>query len=157
MKQQIKRAYLFDGWNREYADNKELYFPKMMKFQRNKTLKMLRSSAPIKVLGSYETEWTDTAKESSRFRVTVIPFASVKEADEQLISRLLYVSVLLTRIDAGSDTEIVAFGLPESIIVGRIRNVYWCIQNLGIERIDLNEIQRELIKSIKSGRQRILP
>lgn len=154
---QVKKAYHYDDWNRRFDNEKMSYLPAMLKFRRMKNYMLLSSRAPMNVLGAYETEWVDTTNKNSHFRLTVVPYTTVEEADEQIISRLLYVSVLLPRIDAGSDTEIVAFGQPESIIVGRIRNVYWCIQNLGIERINLNEIQRELVKSIKSGRQRILP
>ena len=154
---QIKKAYFYDDWNRHFANNKQLYLPAMLKFRQKHTLKLVQSCAPTKVVGAYETEWMDTANKNRHFRLTVVPYTTVEEADEQIISRLLYVTVLLPRIDAGSDSELVAFGLPESIIVGRVRNVYWCIQNLGIEGINLDEIQRELIELIKSGRKRILP
>lgn len=153
---QLKSAYYYDDWKRHFDNDKKLYLPAMLKFQQNNKLKLMRSCAPVNIVGAYEVEWVDTTNKNRHFRLTVVPYATVEEADDQVISRLLYVSVLLPRIDAGSDSELVAFGLPESIIVGRIRNVYWCIQNLGTEGISLDEIQQELIKSIKSGKQRTL-
>lgn len=150
---QLKQTYSFDKWNRQFNNSSILYMPAMINL-RKKNMKLMRSCAPMKVVGAYETEWMDTEKSSTRFKLTVIPFENVEKADEQVISRLLYVSILLPRIDDGADEEVISFGDYENILVGRIRNVYWSIQNCGTNKIDLSEIQNELVMSIKARKQK---
>ena len=102
----------------------------------------------MRIMGSYETTWKDIRNGNSRFRVEVIPFGSMEEADEYIISKLCYVSVMLPRVDKKENGDRIIFGIPDSILIGRERNVYWCMQNLCAERVDLARFQSGLLQAI---------
>ena len=99
----IKNTYLFETWERRKIEKKDMYFPAMLKLSDREGFVIERSVAPVKIMGSYETTWRDAGNGNSRFRVEVIPFGSMEEADEYIISKLCYVSVMLPRIDKGDN------------------------------------------------------
>ena len=72
----------------------------------------------------------------------------MEEADEYIISKLCYVSVMLPRVDKKENGDRIIFGIPDSILIGRERNVYWCMQNLCAERVDLARFQSGLLQAI---------
>lgn len=144
----IKNTYLFETWERRKIEKKDMYFPAMLKLSDREGFVIERSVAPVKIMGSYETTWRDAGNGNSRFRVEVIPFGSMEEADEYIISKLCYVSVMLPRIDKGDNEDRIIFGISDSILVGRERNVYWCIQNLCAEGTNLAKFQSELLRAI---------
>ena len=144
----IKNTYLFETWERRKIEKKDMYFPAMLKLSDREGFVIERSVAPVKIMGSYETTWKDIRNGNSRFRVEVIPFGSMEEADEYIISKLCYVSVMLPRIDKGDNEDRIIFGIPDSILIGRERNVYWCMQNLCAERVDLARFQSGLLQAI---------
>ena len=148
----IKNTYLFETWERRKIEKKDMYFPAMLKLSDREGFVIERSVAPVKIMGSYETTWRDAGNGNSRFRVEVIPFGSMEEADEYIISKLCYVSVMLPRIDKGDNGDRIIFGLPDSILIGRERNVYWCMQNLCAEKADLARFQNGLFRAI-TGRK----
>ena len=128
----IKNTYLFETWERRKIEKKDMYFPAMLKLSDREGFVIERSVAPVKIMGSYETTWRDAGNGNSRFRVEVIPFGSMEEADEYIISKLCYVSVMLPRIDKGDNEDRIIFGISDSILVGRERNVYWCIDRKSV-------------------------
>ena len=144
----IKNTYLFETWERRKIEKKDMYFPAMLKLSDREGFVIERSVAPVKIMGSYETTWRDAGNGNSRFRVEVIPFGSMEEADEYIISKLCYVSVMLTRVDKKENGDRIIFGIPDSILIGRERNVYWCMQNLCAERVDLARFQSGLLQAI---------
>lgn len=144
----MKNLYLFEKWERRKLEKSDMYFPVMLKLADKEGFVIERSVAPVKIMGSYETTWKDAGNENSRFRVEVIPFGSMEEADEYIISKLCYVSVMLPRIDKGDNEDRIIFGISDSILVGRERNVYWCIQNLCAEGTNLAKFQSELLRAI---------
>lgn len=117
----IKNTYLFETWERRKIEKKDMYFPAMLKLSDREGFVIERSVAPVKIMGSYETTWRDAGNGNSRFRVEVIPFGSMEEADEYIISKLCYVSVMLPRIDKGDNEDRIIFGISDSILVGRER------------------------------------
>ena len=148
----IKNTYLFETWERRKIEKKDMYFPAMLKLSDREGFVIERSVAPVKIMGSYETTWRDAGNGNSRFRVEVIPFGSMEEADEYIISKLCYVSIMLPRVDRGDDGERIIFGIPDIILIGRERNVYWCMQNLCAEKADLARFQNGLFRAI-TGRK----
>jgi len=144
----IKNTYLFETWERRKIEKKDMYFPAMLKLSDREGFVIERSVAPVKIMGSYETTWKDIRNGNSRFRVEVIPFGSMEEADEYIISKLCYVSVMLPRVDKKENGDRIIFGIPDSILIGRERNVYWCMQNLCAERVDLARFQSGLLQAI---------
>lgn len=144
----IKNTYLFETWERRKIEKKDMYFPAMLKLSDREGFVIERSVAPVKIMGSYETTWRDAGNGNSRFRVEVIPFGSMEEADEYIISKLCCVSIMLPRVDRGDDGERIIFGIPDSILIGRERNVYWCMQNLCAEKADLARFQSGLFRAI---------
>ncbi len=144
----IKNTYLFETWERRKIEKKDMYFPAMLKLSDREGFVIERSVAPVKIMGSYETTWKDAGNGNSRFRVEVIPFGSMEEADEYIISKLCCVSIMLPRVDRGDDGERIIFGIPDSILIGRERNVYWCMQNLCAEKADLARFQNGLFRAI---------
>ena len=144
----IKNTYLFETWERRKIEKKDMYFPAMLKLSDREGFVIERSVAPVKIMGSYETTWRDAGNGNSRFRVEVIPFGSMEEADEYIISKLCCVSIMLPRVDRGDDGERIIFGIPDSILIGRERNVYWCMQNLCAEKADLARFQNGLFRAI---------
>ena len=144
----IKNTYLFETWERRKIEKKDMYFPAMLKLPNREGFVIERSVAPVKIMGSYETTWKDVRNGSSKFKVEVIPFGGMEEADEYIISKLCYVSVMLPRIDKGDNGDRIIFGLPDSILIGRERNVYWCMQNLCAEKADLARFQSGLFRAI---------
>ncbi len=148
----IKNTYLFETWERRKIEKKDMYFPAMLKLSDREGFVIERSVAPVKIMGSYETTWRDAGNGNSRFRVEVIPFGSMEEADEYIISKLCCVSIMLPRVDRGDDGERIIFGIPDSILIGRERNVYWCMQNLCAEKADLARFQNGLFRAI-TGRK----
>lgn len=144
----IKNTYLFETWERRKIEKKDMYFPAMLKLSDREGFVIERSVAPVKIMGSYETTWRDAGNGNSRFRVEVIPFGSMEEADEYIISKLCYVSVMLPRVDKKENGDRIIFGIPDSILIGRERNVYWCMQNLCAERVDLARFQSGLLQAI---------
>lgn len=148
----IKNTYLFETWERRKIEKKDMYFPAMLKLSDREGFVIERSVAPVKIMGSYETTWKDAGNGNSRFRVEVIPFGSMEEADEYIISKLCHVSIMLPRVDRGDDEERIIFGIPDSILIGRERNVYWCMQNLCAEKADLARFQNGLFRAI-TGRK----
>ena len=148
----IKNTYLFETWERRKIEKKDMYFPAMLKLSDREGFVIERSVAPVKIMGSYETTWRDAGNGNSRFRVEVIPFGSMEEADEYIISKLCCVSIKLPRVDRGDDGERIIFGIPDSILIGRERNVYWCMQNLCAEKADLARFQNGLFRAI-TGRK----
>ena len=144
----IKNTYLFETWERRKIEKKDMYFPAMLKLSDREGFVIERSVAPVKIMGSYETTWRDAGNGNSRFRVEVIPFGSMEEADEYIISKLCYVSVMLPREDKKENGDRIIFGIPDSILIGRERNVYWCMQNLCAERVDLARFQSGLLQAI---------
>ena len=74
----------------------------------------------------------------------------MEEADEYILSKLCYVSVMLPRVDRGDNEDRIIFGLSDSILIGRERNVYWCMQNLCAEKINLTKFQSELLRAVTS-------
>ena len=77
----IKNTYLFETWERRKIEKKDMYFPAMLKLPNREGFVIERSVAPVKIMGSYETTWKDAGNGNSRFRVEVIPFGSMEEAD----------------------------------------------------------------------------
>ena len=148
----IKNTYLFETWERRKIEKKDMYFPAMLKLSDREGFVIERSVAPVKIMGSYETTWRDAGNGNSRFSVEVIPFGSMEEADEYIISKLCCVSIMLPRVDRGDDGERIIFGIPDSILIGRERNVYWCMQNLCAEKADLARFQNGLFRAI-TGRK----
>lgn len=148
----IKNTYLFETWERRKIEKKDMFFPAMLKLSDREGFVIERSVAPVKIMGSYETTWRDAGNGNSRFRVEVIPFGSMEEADEYIISKLCCVSIMLPRVDRGDDGERIIFGIPDSILIGRERNVYWCMQNLCAEKADLARFQNGLFRAI-TGRK----
>ena len=148
----IKNTYLFETWERRKIEKKDMYFPAMLKLSDREGFVIERSVAPVKIMGSYETTWRDAGNGNSRFRVEVIPFGSMEEADEYIISKLCCVSIMLPRVARGDDGERIIFGIPDSILIGRERNVYWCMQNLCAEKADLARFQNGLFRAI-TGRK----
>lgn len=144
----IKNTYLFETWERRKIEKKDMYFPAMLKLSDREGFVIERSVAPVKIMGSYETTWKEAGNGNSRFRVEVIPFGSMEEADEYIISKLCCVSIMLPRVDRGDDGERIIFGIPDSILIGRERNVYWCMQNLCAEKADLARFQNGLFRAI---------
>ena len=144
----IKNTYLFETWERRKIEKKDMYFPAMLKLSDREGFVIEKSVAPVKIMGSYETTWRDAGNGNSRFRVEVIPFGSMEEADEYIISKLCCVSIMLPRVDRGDDGERIIFGIPDSILIGRERNVYWCMQNLCAEKADLARFQNGLFRAI---------
>ena len=144
----IKNTYLFETWERRKIEKKDMYFPAMLKLSDREGFVIEKSVAPVKIMGSYETTWRDAGNGNSRFRVEVIPFGSMEEADEYIISKLCYVSVMLPRVDKKENGDRIIFGIPDSILIGRERNVYWCMQNLCAERVDLARFQSGLLQAI---------
>ena len=144
----IKNTYLFETWERRKIEKKDMYFPAMLKLSDREGFVIEKSVAPVKIMGSYETTWRDAGNGNSRFRVEVIPFGSMEEADEYIISKLCCVSIMLPRVDRGDDGERIIFGIPDSILIGRERNVYWCMQNLCAEKADLARFQSGLFRAI---------
>ena len=144
----IKNTYLFETWERRKIEKTDMYSPAMLKFSDKEGFVIEKSVAPVRIMGSYETTWRDAGNGNSRFRVEVIPFGSMEEADEYIISKLCYVSVMLPRIDKGDNEDRIIFGISDSILVGRERNVYWCIQNLCAEKADLARFQSGLFRAI---------
>jgi len=144
----MKNLYLFEKWERRKLEKTDMYFPVMLKLADKEGFVIERSVAPVKIMGSYETIWKDVRNGSSKFKVEVIPFWGMEEADEYIISKLCYVSVMLPRIDKGDNEDRIIFGISDSILVGRERNVYWCIQNLCAEGTNLAKFQSELLRAI---------
>jgi len=144
----MKKTYIFETWERRKIEKTDMYFPAMLKFSDKEGFVIEKSVAPVRIRGSYETTWRDAGNGNSRFRVEVIPFGSMEEADEYIISKLCYVSVMLPRIDKGDNEDRIIFGISDSILVGRERNVYWCIQNLCAEKADLARFQSGLFRAI---------
>ena len=144
----IKKTYLFETWERRKIEKTDMYFPAMMKFSAQEGFVIEKSVAPVRIMGSYETTWKDIRNGNSRFRVEVIPFGSMEEADEYIISKLCYVSIMLPRVDKKENGDRVIFGIPDSILIGRERNVYWCMQNLCAERVNLARFQSGLLQVI---------
>lgn len=149
----IKNTYLFETWERRKIEKKDMYFPAMLKLSDREGFVIERSVAPVKIMGSYETTWRDAGNGNSRFRVEVIPFGSMEEADEYIISKLCCVSIMLPRVDRGDDGERIIFGIPDSILIGRERNVYWCMQNLCAEKADLARFQNGLFRAITGQKE----
>jgi hypothetical protein len=144
----MKKTYLFETWERRKIEKTDMYFPAMLKFSDKEGFVIEKSVAPVRIMGSYETTWKDIRNGNSRFRVEVIPFGSMEEADEYIISKLCYVSVMLPRVDKKENGDRIIFGIPDSILIGRERNVYWCMQNLCAERVDLARFQSGLLQAI---------
>ena len=149
----IKNTYLFETWERRKIEKKDMYFPAMLKLSDREGFVIERSVAPVKIMGSYETTWRDVGNGNSRFRVEVIPFGSMEEADEYIISKLCCVSIMLPRVDRRDDGERIIFGIPDSILIGRERNVYWCMQNLCAEKADLARFQNGLFRAITGQKE----
>lgn len=149
----IKNTYLFETWERRKIEKKDMYFPAMLKLSDREGFVIEKSVAPVKIMGSYETTWRDARNGNSRFRVEVIPFGSMEEADEYIISKLCCVSIMLPRVDRGDDGERIIFGIPDSILIGRERNVYWCMQNLCAEKADLARFQNGLFRAITGQKE----
>lgn len=149
----IKNTYLFETWERRKIEKKDMYFPAMLKLSDREGFVIEKSVAPVKIMGSYETTWRDAGNRNSRFRVEVIPFGSMEEADEYIISKLCCVSIMLPRVDRGDDGERIIFGIPDSILIGRERNVYWCMQNLCAEKADLARFQNGLFRAITGQKE----
>ena len=149
----IKNTYLFETWERRKIEKKDMYFPAMLKLSDREGFVIERSVAPVKIMGSYETTWRDAGNGNSRFRVEVIPFGSMEEADEYIISKLCCVSIMLPRVDRRDDGERIIFGIPDSILIGRERNVYWCMQNLCAEKADLARFQNGLFRAITGQKE----
>ncbi len=149
----IKNTYLFETWERRKIEKKDMYFPAMLKLSDREGFVIEKSVAPVKIMGSYETTWRDAGNGNSRFRVEVIPFGSMEEADEYIISKLCCVSIMLPRVDRGDDGERIIFGIPDSILIGRERNVYWCMQNLCAEKADLARFQNGLFRAITGQKE----
>lgn len=146
----MKNLYLFEKWERRKLEKSDRYFPAMLKLSDKEGFVMERSIAPVRIMGSYETTWKDVRNGSSRFKAEVIPFGSMEEADEYILSKLCYVSVMLPRVDKQDNEDRIIFGLPDSILIGRERNVYWCMQNLCTERINLTKFQSGLLRAVTS-------
>ena len=144
----IKNTYLFETWERRKIEKKDMYFPAMLKLSDREGFVIERSVRSEERRVGKETTWRDAGNGNSRFRVEVIPFGSMEEADEYIISKLCYVSVMLPRIDKGDNEDRIIFGISDSILVGRERNVYWCIQNLCAEKADLARFQSGLFRAI---------
>mgnify|MGYP001102233250 FL=1 len=149
----IKNTYLFETWERRKIEKKDMYFPAMLKLSDREGFVIEKSVAPVKIMGSYETTWRDVGNGNSRFRVEVIPFGSMEEADEYIISKLCCVSIMLPRVDRRDDGERIIFGIPDSILIGRERNVYWCMQNLCAEKADLARFQNGLFRAITGQKE----
>lgn len=149
----IKNTYLFETWERRKIEKKDMYFPAMLKLSDREGFVIEKSVAPVKIMGSYETTWRDAGNGNSRFRVEVIPFGSMEEADEYIISKLCCVSIMLPRVDRRDDGERIIFGIPDSILIGRERNVYWCMQNLCAEKADLARFQNGLFRAITGQKE----
>lgn len=149
----IKNTYLFETWERRKIEKKDMYFPAMLKLSDREGFVIEKSVASVKIMGSYETTWRDAGNGNSRFRVEVIPFGSMEEADEYIISKLCCVSIMLPRVDRGDDGERIIFGIPDSILIGRERNVYWCMQNLCAEKADLARFQNGLFRAITGQKE----
>jgi len=149
----MKKTYLFETWDRRKIEKKDMYFPTILKVSDKEGFVIEKSVAPVRIMGSYETIWKDVRNGSSRFKVEVIPFGSMEEADEYIISKLCYVSIMLPRVDKKDNRDRIIFGFPDRILIGRERNVYWCMQNLCTESINLTKFQRELLKAITSQKK----
>ncbi len=144
----IKQIYAYDTWKRRKIETDSRYFPVMLKLPQTAGFVIERSIAPVPIIGAYETTWKAVENSNIRFRVEVIPFDSMEEADECVLSKLCGVSVMLPRVDSGDNEDRIIFGDQDRILIGRECNVYWCMQNLCAEKANLIEFQNELLRAV---------
>lgn len=147
----LKQQYKHGNWKRRCLEMHEKYKPLMLK---RSSLNMfdLESSIGVEAYkGSYETIWRDKENKNKRLQITVIPFESMEDADEYMIGRLSVITSILPRFDKGEDDDRVIFGHSSHMLLGRERNVFWSVQNISIESVELSHCMDEVMRCVKNG------
>lgn len=147
--ERYKEMYSYDNWVSRELSEDEKYYPILCDFSEMKEFVVEHCIAIKECRGSYEIVLHYKSESDKKIKIRVIPFYSVKEANEYVIKQLTYITKCIPLVDENIDENRIVFGQYDSILIGRERNVFWSIQSLGEEKSKISNILDTVMQGIK--------